>query len=60
MSSNKAKTLKDVLEILMDPDEEVQEKLKKELHRTKEQVQKFRETLQTKEASLEEELRKLK
>ncbi|MGQ9571344.1 MAG: hypothetical protein ACUVUQ_11020 [Thermodesulfovibrionales bacterium] len=60
MSSNKAKTLKDVLEILTDPDEEVQEKLKKELHQTKEQAQKFRETLQTKEASLEEELRKLK
>jgi ParB family chromosome partitioning protein len=42
------------VEVLVDPDEEVQEKLKKELQQTKEQVQKLKETLQTREASLEE------
>jgi ParB family chromosome partitioning protein len=42
------------VEVPVDPDEEVQEKLKKELQQTKEQVQKLKETLQTREASLEE------
>jgi DNA-binding FrmR family transcriptional regulator len=41
-------------EVQVDADEEVHGKLKKELQQTKEQVQKLKETLQTKEASLEE------